>query len=224
MVTASALVAAYNEAPHIADVIAGASRWVSHVLVVDDGSTDGTAALARQAGATVLRHETNRGKGHAIRTGLSHLLAQPFSHVLFIDGDLQHDPNEIPALLAAVERGAGDFVIGEREFVKETMPRGRYYANVVGSRLLSWFIGADVIDSQSGFRLIRSDCLRRVALTATGYEIETEMLIKLVRAGATLDRVSIRRLHYEGTRSKLRPFRDTSRTCLLAVKYRYLTR
>ena len=223
MVAASALIAAYNEAPHIADVIAGTQRWVSQVVVVDDGSTDGTAARAREAGATVLRHASNLGKGRAIRTGLAYLLDQPCSHVLFIDGDLQHDPDEIPALLAKAADGAGEFVIGEREFVKETMPHARYYTNIVGSWILSRFIGADVMDSQSGFRLIRSDYLRRISLTATGYEIETEMLIKLVQAGATLDRVSIRRLDYAGAHSKIRPFRDTSRTCLLAVKYRYLS-
>ncbi|MES1254125.1 MAG: glycosyltransferase family 2 protein [Acidobacteriota bacterium] len=224
MVTACAVIAAFNEAPHIAAVVAGTRRWVPDVIVVDDGSTDDTAARAREAGATVLQHAHNMGKGRAIRTGLSHVLALPCSHVLFIDGDLQHDPGEIPALIAAIERGAGDFVIGEREFVRETMPRSRYYTNIIGSRLLSGFIGADVMDSQSGFRLVRSDCLRRITLTATGYEIETEMLIKLVRAGAHLDRVSIRRLDYVGAHSKIRPFRDTSRTCLLAVKYRYLTR
>jgi glycosyltransferase involved in cell wall biosynthesis len=224
MVTACAVIAAFNEAPHIAAVVAGTRRWVPDVVVVDDGSTDDTAARAREAGATVLQHAHNMGKGRAIRTGLSHMLELPYSHVLFIDGDLQHDPGEIPALMAAIERGAGDFVIGEREFVRETMPRSRYYTNIIGSRLLSGFIGADVMDSQSGFRLVRSDCLRRITLTATGYEIETEMLIKLVRAGAHLDRVSIRRLDYVGAHSKIRPFRDTSRTCLLAVKYRYLTR
>jgi hypothetical protein len=94
---------------------------------------------------------------------------------------------------------------------------------VIGSRILSLFIGTPVADSQSGFRLVRSELLRRLDLTSTGYEIETEMLIKLVRAGARLERVPVQRLQYQGARSKIRPFRDTFRTCMLALWYRYLS-
>jgi glycosyltransferase involved in cell wall biosynthesis len=223
MVTLTALIAAFNEEAHVADVVKGTAPHASPVIVVDDGSTDGTAARARDAGAIVIRHERNRGKGSAIRTGLEHALKQDRSHVLFLDADLQHDPVEITRLVARAEQGRGDFVIGEREFRKDAMPAARYYANVIGSSILSQFIGADVADSQSGFRLIRADLLRRVELTGTGYEVETEMLIKLVRAGAVVERVTIRRLQYEGTHSKMRPFWDTFRTCLLAVLYRYLS-
>jgi hypothetical protein len=113
-------------------------------------------------------------------------------------------------------------VIAERLFVKGSMPTARFYSNRIGSRILSRFIGLEVSDSQSGFRLIRTDCLRPLWLTATGYEIETEMLIKLVRRKASLCRVSIP-ARYDGSRSRLRPFRDTCRTCMLAMWYRYLS-
>jgi glycosyltransferase involved in cell wall biosynthesis len=223
MVTASALIAAFNEESHVADVVRGTAPHASPVVVVDDGSTDDTAARARAAGAIVIRHEQNRGKGCAIRTGLEHVLKQNCSHVLLLDADLQHDPSEIPRLIERAAQGRGDLVIGEREFRKGAMPAPRYHANVVGSAIISRFIGASVADSQSGFRLIRADLLRPMRLTATGYEIETEMLIKLVRAGAMVERVTVRRLQYEGVHSKMRPFRDTFRTCLLAVQYRYLS-
>jgi glycosyltransferase involved in cell wall biosynthesis len=223
MVTLCALIAAFNEEAHVADVVKGTIPHVSRVVVVDDGSTDETAARARDAGAIVIRHEQNLGKGCAIRTGLEYALKQDLSHVLFLDADLQHEPAEIPRLVARAEQGHGDFVIGEREFRKDAMPAARFHANVIGSAIVSWFIGAEVADSQSGFRLIRADLLRRVRLTGTGYEIETEMLIKLVRAGAAVERVTVRRLQYEGAHSKIRPFRDTLRTCLLAVQYRYLS-
>jgi glycosyltransferase involved in cell wall biosynthesis len=223
MVRACALIAAFNEAAHIADVVVGTRRHVADVVVVDDGSIDATAARARDAGGVVLQHERNRGKGCAVRTGLAWILERPYSHVLMIDGDLQHDPAEIPKLLARAAQGVGDFVLGEREFDKDAMPAARFYSNVIGSRILSRFIGGDVADSQSGFRLIRTDLLRQVTLTATGYEIETEMLIKLSRAGATIERVGVRRLQYAGARSKIRPFRDTFRTCMLAVRYRYFS-
>ena len=223
MVTLCALIAAFNEEAHVADVVKGTALHASPVVVVDDGSTDDTAARARNAGAIVIRHEQNRGKGCAIRTGLEYVLKQDCSHVLFLDADHQHDPAEIPRLVARAEQGHGDFVIGEREFRKDAMPAVRFHANVIGSAIVSRFIGADVADSQSGFRLIRTDLLRRVRLTGTGYEIETEMLIKLVRAGAAVERVTVRRLQYEGAHSKIRPFWDTLRTCLLAVQYRYLS-
>lgn len=223
MVTICALIAAYNEEPHIGEVVRGTAPHVSRVVVVDDGSTDATATRAREAGAVVLRHDRNLGKGRAVRTGLDYALTLGRSHILFLDADLQHDPAEIPKLVERAERGVGDFVLGERELRKDAMPAARFYSNVIGSRILSRFIGTEVGDSQSGFRLIRTDLLRTVSLTGSGYEIETEMLIKLVRAGATIERVAVRRLRYENAHSRIRPFRDTFRTCMLAVRYRYLS-
>jgi glycosyltransferase involved in cell wall biosynthesis len=221
MVKACALIAAYNEEGHVAEVVTGTLPYVAAVFVVDDGSSDETAARAREAGATVLVHPSNLGKGHAIRTGLAALVNTDFTHVVFLDADLQHDPAEIPALLAAAEKGA-DFVIGERELIRSQMPASRYYSNVVGSRVLSSFIGTPVSDTQSGFRVVAMPWLRRLRLTGTGYEIETEMLIKLTRGGASVARVKVARLHYAGVKSHIRPFRDTCRTCFLAVWYRYL--
>jgi glycosyltransferase involved in cell wall biosynthesis len=221
-VKSCALIAAFNEEETIAAVVAGVLRHLADVVVVDDGSTDRTAERAAAAGARVVRHPQNRGKGAAIRTGLAQVLAGPHSHVLFIDGDLQHDPNDIPMLLSAGERTGCDLVIAERAFAKGSMPTARFYSNRIGSRILSAFIGTEVADSQSGFRLARADRLRELHLTATGYEIETEMLIKLARRRASLCRVGIA-ARYQGSRSRLRSVRDTFRTCMLAVRYRYLS-
>lgn len=216
-----ALIAAFNEAPHVAEVVAGVRRSIGDVLVVDDGSTDGTAEAARRAGAEVVSHDRNLGKGQAVRTGLAYLQRRPCTHVVLLDADLQHDPGEIPHLLDAARRGA-DLVLAERDFDRQAMPAARYYSNVIGSRILSWFVGAPIRDSQSGYRVVRLDLLRHTTLTARGYEIETEMLIKLMRAGARLERVPVRRLRYAGVRSHIRPFRDTFRTCMLALRYRFL--
>jgi len=222
-VTICALIAAFNEEESVAAVVAGVAPYVSETVVVDDGSTDRTADRAAAAGAAVVRHDRNRGKGSALRTGLARVLTGPATHVLFIDGDLQHDPADVPRLVDAAGRTGADLVIAERAFTRGQMPTARFYSNRIGSRILSSFIGTEVADSQSGFRLIRADRLRGLALTATGYEIETEMLIKLTRRGASLERISIP-ARYHGAQSKLRSFRDTFRTCMMAVRYRYLTR
>ena len=220
---AVAIVPAFNEAPSIADVVTGLHGIVSHVLIVDDGSTDQTAARARAAGAEVLSRGTNTGKGSAVRAGLAHVMTGSFTHVLLLDGDLQHRPSEASWLLEAAERTGADLVLGERQFSRERMPAARYHANRIGSRALSWFVGAPVQDSQCGFRVCRLDALRNLPLRARGYDIETEMLVKLRRRGARLASVPITAVYAAG-RSKLRPVRDTTRTCFLAVYYQFLER
>ena len=220
---AVAIVPAFNEARSIADVVTGLHGIVSHVLIVDDGSTDQTAARARAAGAEVLSRGTNTGKGSAVRAGLAQVMTGPFTHVLLLDGDLQHRPSEAAWLLDAAERTGADLVLGERQFSREGMPAARYHANRIGSRALSWFVGAPVRDSQCGFRVCRLDALRDLPLRARGYEIETEMLVKLRRRGARLASVPITAVYTAG-RSKLRPVRDTTRTCFLAVYYQFLER
>jgi glycosyltransferase involved in cell wall biosynthesis len=220
---AVAIVPAFNEARSIADVVTGLHGIVSHVLIVDDGSTDQTAARARAAGAEVLTRGRNTGKGSAIRAGLAHVMTRPFTHVLLLDGDMQHRPREASRLLDAAQRTGADLVLGEREFSREGMPAARYHANRIGSRVLSWFVGAPVQDTQCGFRVCRLDALRDLPLRARGYEIETEMLVKLRRRGAQLASVPITAV-YAAERSKLRPVRDTTRTCFLAVYYQFLER
>jgi glycosyltransferase involved in cell wall biosynthesis len=221
IVTTCALIAAYNEATCIAEVVLRIRRHVDHTIVIDDGSTDGTGDVAAQAGAEVVRHAANRGKGSAIRSGLNLVRARAYSHVLFLDGDMQHNPDDAPRLLEAARRGDGNFILGERPFDRRTMPRSRYYTNTISSWVIStWFIGQSVADAQSGFRLIERKMLENVKLSGRGYEIETEMLIKLARCGARIARVPIG-LHYGETKSKLRPLRDTTKTCFLAVRYRF---
>jgi len=218
-----AVVPAFNEAGTVDRVIAGLRDVVDHVLVVDDGSMDATAAVARSAGAEVIEHGGNRGKGHAIRTGIAALAKGSFTHVLLLDADMQHLPSEAPRLLEAAARTGADVVLGERQFDRASMPASRYQANRVGSRALSWFVGTQFQDTQCGYRLVRLTALEGITLHARGYEIETEMLVKLARRGARMTTVPVTAV-YAGQPSKLRPVRDTTKTCFLAVYYRFIER
>lgn len=219
----AAIIPAFNEAGTIGAVVAGVRGALARVVVVDDGSTDSTAQAARNAGAEVVPHAVNRGKGLAVRTGLDRVLAGDFTHVLLLDGDMQHRPEEAPRLIDAAVSSRADVVIGARIFDRSEMPASRYHANRIGSRVLSWFVGIPIEDTQCGFRVFRTDALRPLALNATGYEIETEMLVKVRRRGGLVVSVPVTAV-YSGHRSKLRPVRDTTRTCFLAVYYRFIER
>jgi glycosyltransferase involved in cell wall biosynthesis len=219
----AAVIPAFNEAGAIASVVTGIRGIVDQVFVVDDGSADDTSRQAAGAGATVLRHERNAGKGHAVRTGLARVMAGSFTHVLLLDGDMQHLPAEAATLITAAADSGADAVLGERRFFRENMPASRYHANRLGSVVLSWFVGVRLRDTQCGFRIFRIETLRQLRLRATGYEIETEMLVKVRRRGGRLESVPITAV-YGSEQSKLRPVRDTTRTCFLAVYYRFLER
>ncbi len=201
-----ALVPAFNAAPTVGAVVRGLKETVERVVVVDDGSSDGTAEAAAAAGADVLRRPENGGKGAAIRTGLEWILASPATHVAFVDADGQHDPADLPALLAAARAG-DDFVIGSRMADPEAIPRYRFRTNEIGSQVLSRMTGLEVEDAQSGYRVVSADLLRRLALNARGYIIETEMLLKAAPHLKRFRHVPVRAIY--GGPSHYRPFRDT---------------
>jgi glycosyltransferase involved in cell wall biosynthesis len=202
----AALVPAYQAADTVGEVARGALRHVRRVLVVDDGSTDDTGARASCAGAEVLRLERNSGKGAALRAGLEKLLASGATHVAFLDADGQHDPQDLPRLLAAAREG-DDFVIGSRMANPEATPAVRYRTNEIGSRILTRMTGREVEDGQSGYRVIAADLLRRLKLKSRGYLIETEILLKAAPFVPRFRHVPIRAIY--GGPSHYRPFRDT---------------
>jgi glycosyltransferase involved in cell wall biosynthesis len=118
-----ALIPTFNEASHIAQVVEGARQHVESVIVIDDGSSDGTAELARNAGAFCIESPSNCGKAAALRRGFIHASAQNFTHAITLDGDGQHLPQDIPALLRVARETEAELVIGARPFDRVLMPR-----------------------------------------------------------------------------------------------------
>jgi len=204
------VIAAYNEGPNIADVIRRVREVLKpgdEILVIDDGSIDDTSAASRSAGARVVRQEPNQGKGKAIIRGLKEATGDI---VLFIDGDGQDDPAEIPLLLAEVDKGA-DFVNGSKFIgtLKEgAISTPNYFGNKFMSGLINVLFGVKITDSQAGYRAIRLDKVRGIPLAAKEYEIETEMLIKSIKRGLKIVEVPVTRDRRAAGRTNFKRIRN----------------
>jgi glycosyl transferase family 2 len=201
------IIPAFNEAATIARVVAGA---LAHgpVIVVDDGSTDATAELARAAGAEAIRHARRLGKGQAIHTGLAAASFRGATSVVTLDGDGQHDPADIPRLLAAAAAQPRALVIGGRLGESGGFVRGRLNAVRVAGFFVNWVTGLHVEDTQSGFRLYPLPLVRELPTRRGGFVFETEVLIAAARARLTVCEVPIRSSARTAQRSRFRPLVD----------------
>ena len=182
------------------------------VVVVNDGSTDGTSAAAEAAGAHVLEHEVNLGKGAALKTGFEYAVAKGYDAVVTMDGDGQHDPSAIPDFLDALEKCDADIIVGTRMHAVGEMPKLRIWTNRTTSRIVSLITGQDIPDSQSGYRLIRVRVLRDIvkSFVTTRYDTESELLIRAARRGYSTATVAITSI-YTGAVSHISPIVDTLR-------------
>lgn len=197
-----AVIPAYQAAATLDEVVRETSRHLP-VLVVDDGSSDGTGAVARAAGAQLVRQQPNQGKGAALRTGFRQALEQGAEAVLTLDADGQHDPACAPAFLARWRSGGAPLIIGRRDFSQ--MPLSRRIANNLGTQTFSWAVGRHVADNQSGYRLIARPLLPHLlASREDGFEFEVEMITDAIRAGLTIDWVPIPTIYEDGG-SHIRP-------------------
>lgn len=206
------VVPVFNEAATIADIVERA-RLHGPVLVVDDGSTDGTGARARAAGAEVIALGARRGKGAALRCGFAEAARRGAARVVTLDGDGQHEPDEIPRLLKVAVEEPDALVIGGRlaglaETPARVIPAGRLAALRVAGFFIDWLSGAPVADTQSGFRVYPASLLAAVRPRRGGFVLETEMLLRAADRGVSVREVPITPIHFEDRRSRFRPARD----------------
>jgi glycosyltransferase involved in cell wall biosynthesis len=215
-----ALIPAYNLARTIGEAVSKTREYLPHVWVVDDGSGDETATVAQASGASVLRIPVNRGKGWALRKGFHQILEGDWEGVITLDGDLQHDPADIPKLISGRDHTGADIVIGSRMSESATMPRVRYWTNRVGVFCISWAARHPLEDTQSGFRFYSRRVLETLSLHTTRYDTETEITIKAGLQGMNIICVPIRTIYHTGEdeASHYRPFTDTFHISMVFLK------
>ena len=210
-----AVIPAYNEASSIRTVIEQTLEHLDHVVVVDDGSTDGTLDLITELPITILQNERNVGKAASLMRGFSHALDKNATAVISLDADTQHDPAEIPNFLSAMQAYPDHFIIGARLRNRHMAPKHRLRANQVADFFISWAAGHRVIDSQSGYRLypaaLLEECLLRYADKGK-FVFESDVLIHSTRRGFMPASIAIESIYPASARpSHFRPVLDTTK-------------
>ncbi len=216
------VIPALNAEKSVGEVVRGCLEQLPDVVVVDDGSSDATSAMASAAGALVLRHPRRRGKGGAMKTGFEWALAHGFDGVIGVDADGQHLPSEIPKLLRCRAETGADLVIGGRAHLFAQMLPRRRRANRFSTWAIAMFSGTAITDSQCGFRLYSARLLRMFPLRAEGFDMDSEIIVRAGRAGLKVEMTPIEMGFVDGlSTSHYRPVRDTLRIAATVLRVRF---
>jgi len=204
------VIPAFQATATIGDVVTRTRATLpdAQVIVVDDGSTDGTGEEGRGKGASVLTHPRNRGKGVALRTGIARACADGADLIVTLDADGQHPPQEIPRLLAPLAEGRADLVLGARRR-DGVMPLSRRFTNWLSATLASRIAGQRLHDAQTGFRAFTRAVVERIQPAGDRYEYEANFLLDALRAGYRVASVEVPTIY--GPRSHFRSWTDTWR-------------
>jgi len=202
------IIAAYNAAETIQQIVTGAFRHISHVMVADDGSEDDTARRAAEAGAEIITIEKNMGKGAALKRLFQRAVDQNFEAVITMDADLQHDPEDIPRFIKAHHKHSDHILLGSRMHAKDKIPRARFNSMHIARFFISLAANQFVEDTQCGFRLYPLSLIKRMMLTTDRYVTETEILIKAGDMGARITPVNVSTIYIKNNVSHFRPILD----------------
>ncbi len=215
---ACVLIPSYNVEQTIGDVVRKIKEMGLEVIVVDDGSTDDTERSASENGAIVMRHIKNLGKGASIKEGFDFMLRMTnFDTIIIMDGDGQHNPNDIQKFISRAQECDDDIIIGNRMALTKNMPFVRLATNKFMSFLLSAMCKQRIPDTQCGFRLIKREILRKIKFESNKYDLESEILIKASRMKFKIASVPIETI-YRNELSRIHPVKDTIRFAGLLVK------
>jgi len=217
-----AVIPAYHDEKHIGDIVRRTGQQLDHVLVIDDGSNDGTAQRARDAGAEVIVHSQNRGKGEAIKTGLRQCLAREVTWLILLDSDGQHLPEEIERFLSAAASATQPMLfVGNRMDNASAMPFIRRVVNRYMSRRISHLCGQRIPDTQCGFRMLHQQLIPELLGGGDRFDYDTEVLIIASRKRYRIEPVPITTV-YSDQVSNIHPVRDAIRFFKLMWRYKSL--
>ena len=217
-----AIIPAYNAEKTVRPVVIETLKHLE-TIVVNDGSRDRTGDVAREAGATVLGYEVNRGKGGALKTAFAWALSNGFDGVITLDADGQHLASEIPKFVRAREEGGADLIIGGRAHLFGHMLPRRRTANRFSAWCISKAAGVRVTDSQSGFRYYSANLLRSVKLRTDGFDMESEVIVLAGRRGYRIETIPIELGFVDGlSTSHYKPLLDTLRIAWTVTRARYV--
>lgn len=215
-----AVIPAYHDEKHIGDIVRRTGQQLDHVLVIDDGSNDGTAQRARDVGAEVIVHDQNRGKGEAIKTGLRHCLAREVTWLILLDSDGQHLPEEIERFLSAAASATQPMLfVGNRMDNASAMPFIRRVVNRYMSRRISHLCGQRIPDTQCGFRMLHRQLIPELLGGGDRFDYDTEVLIIASRKRYRIEPVPITTV-YSDQVSNIHPVRDAFRFFKLMRRYK----
>jgi len=206
----AALICAYNEEKHIRKVVNQTLRHIKQVIVVNDGSKDSTLKEIKKTKAKIITYNKNQGKGAALKKGFSYATKNKFDYLILLDADGQHDPREIPKFIKIIEKEQPDLVIGCRKKRHSDMPYIRRATNFLTSLIIITKGGQYVKDSQSGYRAIKLSFLKKIKLKRKRYDLESEILLKMMNKEAKIRCISIKTIYKDET-STIDPIKDAAR-------------
>lgn len=210
------LIPAYNEERHIVTLLNNLSAIKKDIVVVDDGSEDATYQIVKGTGIPVI-HQNHQGKGAALKTGFGYAIEKNYEWVITMDGDGQHDAQDVHKFADAISNASCDIIIGSRMDNIASMPIVRKITNRFLSSLISRLIDNRIADTQCGFRAINSKVLKNIILETSHYDTESELLIKAGRAGNKIKSIPIKTI-YNNSQSHISKFLDTIRFIKLLYK------
>ncbi|NIR47537.1 glycosyltransferase family 2 protein [candidate division KSB1 bacterium] len=214
------IIPAYNEAQTIADVVSGIKKCHPEVVVIiiNDGSNDDTKDAILNQDVIYVEHRRKLGKGAALRTGFNAALMRNMKYVLTMDADGQHSPDDIKSFFRTLDEKHYDLILGSRMADVTSMPFHRRLSNRVTSKLISWRTGCRILDSQCGFRLIHSEVIKSIKLHASGFDCESELLLKAALQGFDIGHTPVKTIYHKSPNSTMNVLTDTFKFIQTYVK------